>query len=151
MIAKREGGKELALPSLEASLKSHVTTCISLTWQISTGPHLLPRRLAQERAVDLSRRLREDWILGSQVLRMPLAHLIKVRYHHYWASLVAQMVKNSPALQETQETWVQSQGGEDLLEKEMATHSSILTWIIPQTGEPGGLQSMGLQRVRPTE
>ena len=48
MIAKREGGKELALPSLEASLKSHVTTYISLTWQISTGPHLLPRRLGQE-------------------------------------------------------------------------------------------------------
>ena len=47
-IAKREGGKELALPSLEASLKSHVTTYISLTWQLSTGPHLLPRRLGQE-------------------------------------------------------------------------------------------------------
>ena len=48
-------------------------------------------------------------------------------------------------------TWVQSLGGEDLLEKEMATHSSILTWRIPRTGEPGELQSMGLQRVRLTE
>jgi len=59
------------------------------------------------------------------------------------ASLVVQMVKNLPAMQETQ---VQSLGGEDLLEKEMATHSSILAWEIPRTKEPGGLQSMGLQR-----
>ena len=61
------------------------------------------------------------------------------------ASLVAQMVKNLPAMQETQ---VQSLGPEDLLEKGMATHSSILAWRIPWTEEPGGLQSMGLQRVR---
>ena len=44
-------------------------------------------------------------------------------------------------------TRVQSLGGEDLLEKEMATHSSILAWKIPRTEEPGGLQSMGSQRV----
>ena len=61
------------------------------------------------------------------------------------ASLVAQMVKNPPAMQET---WVQSLGQEDPLEKEMATHSSIPAWRIPWTEEPGGLQSMGLQRVR---
>ena len=47
-----------------------------------------------------------------------------------------------------QETWVQSLGWEDSLEKEMATHSSILAWKIPWTEEPGGLRSMGLQRVR---
>ena len=46
------------------------------------------------------------------------------------------------------ETRVQSLGPEDLLEKEMATHSSILAWKIPWTEEPGGLQSMGSQRVR---
>ena len=46
-----------------------------------------------------------------------------------------------------QETWVQSLGQEDLLEKEMATYSSILAWNIPWTKEPGGLQSVGLQRV----
>ena len=46
------------------------------------------------------------------------------------------------------ETWVQSLGWEDLLEKEMATHSSILTWKLPWMEEPGGLQSMGLQRLR---
>ena len=57
---------------------------------------------------------------------------------------MAQMVKNPPARLETK---VQSMGREDPLEKEMATHSSILAWRIPQTGEPGGLQSMGLQTV----
>ena len=61
------------------------------------------------------------------------------------ASLVAQMVKNLPAMQETQ---VQTLGQKDPLEEGMATHSSILAWKIPWTEEPGGLQSMGLQRVR---
>ena len=56
------------------------------------------------------------------------------------ASLVAQMVKNLPAMQGT---WVRSLGQEDPLEKEMATHSSILAWRILWTEEPGGLQSWG--------
>ena len=60
------------------------------------------------------------------------------------ASLVAQMVKCLPAMRET---WVRSLGWEDPLEKEMATHSSILAWRTPQTEEPGRLQSTGLQRV----
>ena len=60
------------------------------------------------------------------------------------ASLVAQRLKVLPAMQET---WVRSLGWEDPLEKEMATHSSILAWRIPWMEEPGGLQSMGLQRV----
>ena len=59
--------------------------------------------------------------------------------------LVAQTVKSLPAVQET---WVQSLCQEDPLEKEMATHSSILTWRIPHTEEPDGLPSMGWQRVR---
>ena len=50
-------------------------------------------------------------------------------------------------MQETQETWVQSLGEEDFLEEEMATHSHILAWRIPWTEEPGGLLSMGLQRL----
>ena len=62
------------------------------------------------------------------------------------ASLVAQMVKNLPAMPETH---VRSLGQEDPLEKEMAAHSSILAWRIPWTEEPGGLESMGLQRLRP--
>ena len=61
------------------------------------------------------------------------------------ASLVAQMVKNLPAAQETQ---VQFLGWEDPLEKEMATHSSIPAWKISWTQEPGRLQYMGLQRVK---
>ena len=62
---------------------------------------------------------------------------------------MTQWVKNPSAMQETQETWIRSLGGEDSLEEEMATHSSILAWKIPWTDEPGGLQqSMGLHRVR---
>ena len=61
------------------------------------------------------------------------------------SALVAQMVKNLPAMWET---WVQSPDQEDPLEKETAIHSSILAWRIPWTEEPGGLQSMGSQRVR---
>ena len=60
-------------------------------------------------------------------------------------SLVAQTVNRLPKMRET---WVQSLGREDLLEKEMATHSSILAWKIPWMEEPGRLQSMGSQRVR---
>ena len=56
------------------------------------------------------------------------------------ASLVAQQVKNPPAMQETQETWVRSLGQEDPQGEEMATHSSILAWKIPWTEEHGGLQ-----------
>ena len=60
---------------------------------------------------------------------------------------MAQQVKNPPAMQETQEIWVRSLGQKDALEKEMATHSSILAWRILWTKEPGRLQSMGSQRV----
>ena len=68
-------------------------------------------------------------------------HIIKV----YRTSLVAQMVKCLPTMRET---WVQSLGQEDLLEKEMATHSSTLAWKIPWAEEPGRLQPVGSQRVR---
>ena len=61
------------------------------------------------------------------------------------ASLAAQSLKNLPAVQETR---VQSLGWKDPLEKEMATHSSTLAWKVSWTEEPGGLQFMGLQRVR---
>ena len=70
------------------------------------------------------------------------AHSREIRYKR--ASLVAQLVKNRPAMQDTQ---VQSLGWEDPLEKGMATHSSILSWRIPWTEEPGRLQSFGSQRV----
>ena len=65
-------------------------------------------------------------------------------YNTNIVSLVAQMVKKLPAIQQTQ---VQSLCWEDPLEKKMATHSSILAWRIPWTKDPGGLQSMGSQRI----
>ena len=61
---------------------------------------------------------------------------------------MAQLVKNPLAMQETQEMQFGSLGQEDSLQEEMATHSSNLAWEIPRTEEPGGLQSLGSQRVR---
>ena len=60
------------------------------------------------------------------------------------ASLVAQLVKNPPAMQEMSETWVRSLGQEDPLEEGMAIHSSILAWRISWTEEPGGLLAIRL-------
>ena len=64
---------------------------------------------------------------------------------------MAQWIKNLPAMQETQETWVRSLGWEDPLEEGVATHSGILAWKIPWTKEPGGLQSMGRKGSDTTE
>ena len=66
----------------------------------------------------------------------------------YWASLVAQLVKNLPTMQET---WVRSLGQEDPLEKGRATHSGILAWKTPWTEEPGGLQSIGHKELDTTK
>ena len=74
--------------------------------------------------------------------RLSVSYKIKHSYHTIRASLVAQLVKKLPAMQET---WVLSLGWEDPLEKEMATHSRILAWEIPWAEEHSGLQSMGLQ------
>ena len=80
------------------------------------------------------------------IYRLPLRLILeRQKINHKRASLVAQMVKNPQAMQET---WVWSLSQEDPLEKEMTAHSSILVWRIPRTEEPGGLQSMGSQRVR---
>ena len=64
-----------------------------------------------------------------------------------WLPLGSSVVKNLPAIQKLQKVWVKSLGQEDPLEEGMATHSSILAWRIPWTEEPGGLHSIGLQRV----
>ena len=69
---------------------------------------------------------------------------IAIEFTTLWTSLVAQMVKNLPVMQEIQ---VRSLGQKDPLEEGMANHSSILGWRIPWKGEPGGLQSIGLQGV----
>ena len=63
----------------------------------------------------------------------------------FGSSLVAQMVKHLPTMQET---WVRSLGWEDPMEEEMATHSGTLAWKIPWTEEPGGLQTMGFTKSR---
>ena len=77
---------------------------------------------------------------------MPVGkELAKIAVRGSWAVLVAHMIKNPPAIWEI---WVHSLGLEDPLEEGTATHSSILAWRIPWTEEPGGLQSMVLQRVR---
>ena len=73
------------------------------------------------------------------------SHVQGSHHNNLGASLVAQLGKNLPAMRKT---WVRSLGRENPLENGMATHSSILVWRIPWTEEPGGLQSMGLQRVR---
>ena len=71
--------------------------------------------------------------------------VFEFNYMTFGASLVSQMVKNLPAMQEA---WIWSLGWEDPMETGLVTFSSILTWRIPWTGEPGRLQSMELQRVR---
>ena len=88
-----------------------------------------------------------DWVLFLEVrCSMSKKELAPLIFGVYLSSsLVAQMVKNLPAMKET---WVQSLGQEDTLEKGMATHYSILAWRIPWTEKPGGLQSMGSQIVR---
>ena len=85
-----------------------------------------------------------DASVGSQALWLLLGSDNKNQPAGDLTTLVAQMVKCLPAMRET---WVQSLGQEDTLEKEMATHSSILAWEIPWMEEPGGLQSTGSQRV----
>ena len=73
-----------------------------------------------------------------------ILHSFSVVYHAYWAFLVAQTVKNLPAMKET---WVRYLGLADSLERSMTTYSSIIAWRIPWTEKLGGLQSTGSQRV----
>jgi len=103
--------------------------------------------------VSLTQGCGETGILKILLVGYPLVQLlledhleVSIKMSLLWpASLVAQMVKRLPAMWETQ---AQSLSWEDPLEKEMATHSSILAWKIPWTEEPGRPQSMGWQRVR---
>ena len=97
--------------------------------------------------------MRSDWSFESMfpyvcVILLHLQNFLFLGFKHFRPSPMAQWVKNSPAMQETQETWVRFLGQEDSLEEEMVTHSSILAWEIPWTEDPGRLQqSMGSQRV----
>ena len=90
------------------------------------------------------------WCSGDSQVNKCISEIFHNKFKHiptrsHWDSLVAQRLKGLPTMQET---WVRSLGREDALEKKMATHSSILTWKIPWTEEPGRLQSIGSQRVR---
>ena len=84
-------------------------------------------------------------VIANNINNIQIFFFRKIFPLYLWPSLVAQMVKNQRVMQET---WVQSLGQEDPLEKGMATHSSILAWRIPWTGEPARLQSMRSQWVR---
>ena len=88
----------------------------------------------------------QNWLFSSWSHSYLINAFIRIIYSlgEERASLVSQTVKNLPAMWET---WVRSLGWKDSLEKEMATHSSILAWRIPWTKKHGGLQSMGSQRV----
>ena len=83
------------------------------------------------------------WMNLEPITQSEVSQKEKDKYH-ILIHIYAQMVKHLPAMRETQ---VQSPGWEDSLEKEMATHSSVLAWRIPGTGEPGRLPSMGSHRV----
>ena len=85
--------------------------------------------------------MKKKFVLSSFSLSLSLSLFLYI-YIYIESSLVAQTVKRLPTMQETR---VRSLGWEDPLEKEMATHSSILAWKIPWTEEPGRLQSTGLQ------
>ena len=98
--------------------------------------HAFPSGYTESKCI---RQMKIGGLLG--VVRLSLIH----SYITTRTSQVAQMVKNLPAVWET---GIRSLGWKDTLEQEMATHSSILTWRIPQTEEHSGLPSMGLQRVR---
>ena len=127
-------------------------SCVQLFETLWTVTHQAPRSMGFSRQEYWSRL---PWPspgdLPNQGWNQGLLHWQagSLHYHHpgsptYNTSLAARMVKHLPTMRET---WVQSLGWEDLLEKEMATHSSLFAWKTPRTEEPGRLQSMGSQRV----
>ena len=130
-----------SIPALEDLLTEGMATHSSiLTWRI-------PRTEEPGKLQSMgSQRVRQDW--ATELLTHTHTHThthTRARARaKKWASLVAGMVKNLPAMQET---WVQSLGWEDTLEKGMATHSSILSWEFHAQKSTGGLQSTGSQRV----
>ena len=141
--------------------KEMVTHSSTLAWKIpwTEEPGRLQsmgsQRVRKDRVTSLSLSLSALQILGISLIRKAdilLKRIIVIfsyllvssKVQHNWSSLVTQTVKNLPAMQEI---WVRSLDLKDPLEKGMANHTSILTWRNPWTEEPGGLQSVGLQRV----
>ena len=125
---------------VESTSQWNSLCCGGYLWILSCQDH----SLCSGGVVRSSGLLAADYLQVSPILPqralVRFTSLISFGFRCYRASLVAQMLKSLPAMQA-------SLGQEDDLEKEMATHSSILTWRIPWTEEPGRLQSMGWQRV----
>ena len=122
--------------------------CLSIDW-ISLSTYMVAILVASsKRSSRFQKAILQNYSLRlSKNLKFPGERSILFQFEQgsNWFFLVVQMAKNLPA---TWETWVQSLGQDDLLEKRMATHSSILAWRIPWKEDPGGLQSMESQKVR---
>ena len=84
-----------------------------------------------------------SWQIDGEIMETVRGFIFGASKSHFWGFLHSSVSENLPAMQET---WVRFLDQEDPLEKEMATHSSILPWRIPRTEEPGRLHSMGLQK-----
>ena len=108
-------------------------------WRFWFQSSFWPLKAIEIYVINISK-IKRKWSINHYVENLKDCLFLKL-----WASLVVQRVKCLPAMRESQ---VWSLGQEDPLEKEMATHSSILAWRIPWTEEPGRLQSTGSQRVR---
>ena len=136
--------------SLDGDLSSHWSGLIQISLPVKCCLDPLPNPPFHPRysifPISLSSRfIICFFLLSSFSLRSSYFYLVSNSEEVYlWTSLVAQMVKCLPTMWET---WVQSLGREDPPEKDMATHSSTLAWRIPWMEEPGGLKSMGPQRV----
>ena len=122
---------------------------ILVFWMLSSKPTFSLSTFTFIKRLFSSSSLSAIRVVSSAYLRLLIFRLIHAQMEitrlYKVVSLVVQLLKNLPAMQKT---WVRFLSWEDPLEKEMATHSSILAWRIPWTEEPGGLQSMGSQRVR---
>ena len=130
--------KFLGTPIILKNLTNYMTACWTLLEKIT---HIL----GWVSSYSLSRTVNDHSTVCSIIYSV---FQLAMWYERLWASLVAQLVKNMPAMRKN---WVRSLGLEDPLEKEMAIHSSILAWEISWTGEPGRLQSMELQESVMTE
>ena len=118
-------------------LQKHVAGCV--TSKVMHG-HRGGRRVCKVRRASFM----ELGVYCAMPCTKHLASLLSFNSHCHLASLVAQMVRNTPA---TWETWVRSVGWEDPLKEGVATHSSSLAWEIPWTEDSGGLESMGSHKV----
>ena len=130
---------------VSGAVRTHSIYGLRLPSNLGTGPGPQNNYNKHQRSL-IAQKQEPDGRIGSPDCPLPM-NTPKVQLP--WTSLVAQMVKHLPTMPES---WVQSLGQEDPLEKEMASHSSTLAWKIPWTGEPVKLQSVGsLEEANTTE